>query len=83
MTSKQELRKENEALRNIIKNTFWMARRYAHGRHTYATGMVREAYDTIKRLEIDIGHPDDTLEPPKESDIHGMAFRKDYLDDIK
>jgi hypothetical protein len=36
-------------LKQVIKDTFWMARRYAHGRRTYAPGMVREAYTVLKK----------------------------------
>jgi hypothetical protein len=32
------------------RDLLWMARRYAHGRHTYAPGIVRDA---VKRLGCD------------------------------
>lgn len=41
------LERENYALKRIVDLTFWMARRYASGRHTYAPGMVRDAWDII------------------------------------
>lgn len=75
------LKQENAALRDIIKNTFWMARRYAHGRNTYAPGMVRDAYKRIKTLSVDIGQPDTTLEAPKPDVLKGFVMREDYLDD--
>jgi len=73
---------KEEALLKIIKDIFWMARRYAHGRHTYAPGMVREAYKYLKRWypDLEIEH-DVTIKPPEEDEIHGMTFRSDYLDD--
>lgn len=41
-------------LESIIRETLWMARRYAHGRSTYAPRMFNEAYDTAKSLGINI-----------------------------
>ena len=78
-----KLQQENETLKRIIKDTFWMARRYAHGRHTYAPSMVREAYNTLHMLFPDIKIENDvTIEAPKDEEIKGMTFRYDYLDDI-
>lgn len=51
-------------------------------RHTYAPSTFREQYNFLKKW-----HPkalpqhDDTIEPPKPGDVHGMSFRTDYLDD--
>ena len=39
---------KTEILKKIIEDTFWMARRYANGRRTYAPMMVREAYNLLK-----------------------------------
>ena len=36
-------------MQRIIEDTFWMARRYADGRHTYAPHMVRDAYKILKK----------------------------------
>lgn len=36
-------------LHRIIEDTFWMARRYADGRRTYAPHMVRDAYKILKK----------------------------------
>lgn len=69
------------SLEAIIRDTFWMARRYAHGRHTYAPGIIRDAYGALKRLGITI-REDSTIEPPSDEEIGGMSFRSDYLDDI-
>ena len=70
---------KEEALLRIIKDLFWMARRYAHGRHTYAPGMVRDAYKFLKRWypDFDFGFYDAVIEPPKA----GRGFREDWLDD--
>ena len=47
-----ELKKENVQLRYIIKEIWWMARRYAHGRSTYAVEEFNEAIRLAQRLEI-------------------------------
>lgn len=36
-------------MQRIIEDTFWMARRYADGRNTYAPHMVRDAYKILKK----------------------------------
>lgn len=71
-----------KALEKIIVDIFWMAKRYAHGRHTYAPGIVREAYYSLKKCGIEIKGDDVVIELPKEGEIKGMTFRSDYLDDI-
>ena len=77
MTKDQKI----ENLTRIIQNTFWMARRYAHGRHTYAPGIVRKSYYDLKNIGIEI-KTDDTIKPPKDNEIGSFVFRDDYLDDI-
>lgn len=69
--------------RKIIEDILWMAIRYAHGRHTYAPGMVREAVEKMKKLYPDFRLRNDvTICPPSEKDMGGMIFRTDYLDDL-
>ena len=68
-------------LEKIIQDTFWMARRYAHGRHTYSPTVVREAFKQLKDLGIKIPK-DITIDTPTPDEINGMSFRSDYLDDI-
>ena len=74
---------KNEAsLKVIIDDILWMAARYAHGRHTYAPGMIREVVETMQRI-----YPgwqpsiDKTIEAPEEKP-KGMVFETDYLHDI-
>lgn len=38
----------------IIKETLWMARRYAHKRNTFAPATVNECIDLAKKLGIKI-----------------------------
>ena len=80
MKTKKQLEEENKLLRAAFQNLFWMARRYAHGRHTYAPGMVREAYQWAKELGIAIQH-DHVIKPPEPSEYRGTSFRSDWLDD--
>lgn len=80
MKTKLELKRENENMRQIIKDIFWMSRRYAHGRHTYAPSIIRDAYKHITAMGIEITH-DITLKPPEPDEVGGMSFRGDWLDD--
>lgn len=41
-------------LEQIIKDTFWMARRYANGRQTYATWVINQSLDKLAELGIQI-----------------------------
>jgi hypothetical protein len=43
-----------KTLAYIVKETLWMARRYADGRRTYAPTMVNEAIVLAKKCGIDI-----------------------------
>ena len=49
-----------DALIGIIHNTFWMARRYANGRQTYAPNIINDCLEKLHTLGIDID-PDETL----------------------
>lgn len=44
-----------QALEYIVKETLWMARRYAHNRRTYAPSIVNECVDIAnKQLNLNI-----------------------------
>jgi len=49
-----------EKLERIIRDTFWMARRYANQRHTYAPTVINDALKQLTLLGIGV-HPDNTL----------------------
>lgn len=74
---------EKELLRNCFEDTIWMAIRYAHGRHTYAPSMVRNAIKTFQKV-FPYWEPknDITIKPPDEERVKGFVFRSDYLDDL-
>jgi hypothetical protein len=46
------LKKENEELKEIIKDTLWMALRYADGRSTYAPRMFNMAVHKLDALGL-------------------------------
>ena len=53
-----DLKRENEALRHIIYEISWMARRYAHGRATYAPDMYNRAITAAVRLNVKLNEGD-------------------------
>jgi hypothetical protein len=79
MTDKEKIQK----LRNCFTETIWMAIRYAHGRHTYAPGMVRDAISEFKEIFPEWEPKEDiVISPPKEEEIGGFSFKGDYLHDL-
>lgn len=68
-------------LKKVIKDIFWMARRYAHGRHTYAPSIVRDAWKKCVELGMHF-EKDLTIEPPADFKEGAIFLRADYLDDI-
>lgn len=71
------------SLKNIVNDLLWMAARYAHGRHSYAPGMVRTAIKDMKLLFPDWEPREDVvIEAPSADQVGGISFRSDYLDDI-
>jgi len=75
---------KEKILYDIIKRIFWMSARYAHGRPTYAPGIVRECYWKLRSLYPDFRLNDKTLEPPTEKDLKKrLVLRSDYLDDLE
>lgn len=60
------------ALEGIIRDTLWMARRYAHGRHSYAVGM----YNAAARAALNLGIAG------KESDGSVFAIDGGLLDGV-
>lgn len=79
MDDKQKI----EALRKCFEDVIWMAIRYAHGRHTYAPYMVRDAISKFREIFPDWEIMEDkTLASPEEGDIGGFVFNGDYLNDL-
>ena len=79
MTDKQKI----ETLKRCFDDTIWMAIRYAHGRHTYAPSMVRDAVNNFKKVFPDWKLKEDkVIESPDKGTINGFSLRSDYLDDL-
>lgn len=79
MTNKEKIAK----LKQAFDDTIWMAIRYAHGRHTYAPGMVRDAITGFKEVFPDWKPREDiTIHPPEKDILQGIIIRSDYLDDL-
>ena len=74
---------ENELeLYRLVNDILWMAIRYAHGRHTYAPGIIRRSVKTMHRLYPNWNlKKDATILPPTEKET-GMILKEDYLDDL-
>lgn len=70
-----------ESLLSIVRESMYWARRYCHGRNTYAPGSYRNMYLRLKEIYPDcLPKHDDTLEPPKGG-LKGMDLEGDYLND--
>jgi len=75
---------KEEKLKQIVNDLLWMAARYAHGRNTYAPGIIRETVSTMREMYPDWKPKEDkTLEPVNKQAVQqGFAVKEDYLDDI-
>ncbi len=70
---------EEEILRRIIKETFWMARRYAHSRQTGSPSTVRECYRLLEKYFPELLPDDDIV--IEANKFEGSGMREDYLND--
>lgn len=59
--TKKQLEDENRILRKICQDLHWMARRYADGRNTYATGLVNYAVRSLLNMGIKLNDTDDII----------------------
>jgi hypothetical protein len=76
-------KKKEQQLKKCFEDTIWMAIRYAHGRSTYAPGMVRDAVKLYQSIYPDFKLKQDvTIEAPDKEDLNGMSFESDYLHDL-
>lgn len=55
------LEQENETLRRIISEIWWMARRYADGRQSYAASMFNDNIKLAKSLGVVLRESDGTI----------------------
>ena len=75
---------KNEDFKEIIDEVLWMARRYAHGRHTYAPSIIRDVVKKMKKMFPDWElRKDITIEAPTKEELnHKWVLKSDYLHDI-
>ena len=74
---------ELDELCKAFDEILWMAVRYAHGRHTYAPSMVRDACKVRAKFGKFELRPDHTLiERPPIKERWGMDLDSDYLFDL-
>jgi hypothetical protein len=80
MSDKEKIR----ILQKCFEETIWMSIRYAHGRHTYAPSIVRDAIRDYKGLFPDFKlKPDVTVKKPDASILKaGFVLEGDYLNDL-
>jgi uncharacterized protein (DUF1330 family) len=79
----KNLKSREMILYNIIDDILPLAIRYAHGRHTYAPSMIRDAVNNFKKVFPDWKLKEDrVIESPDEGTINGFSLRSDYLDDL-
>ena len=55
--TKEQLKAENEALRVIVADVHWMARRYADGRSSYAPGMFNSRVKELLGMGVELCKP--------------------------
>jgi hypothetical protein len=80
MTDKEKI----EVLKKCFTDTIWMSIRYAHGRHTYAPAMVRDAINSFKAIFPDWKPREDRTIKPNEWDATSdiLSLPEDYLNDL-
>ena len=79
MTDKEKI----QILKRCFDDTIWMSIRYAHGRHTYSPGMVRDAVNSFKEVFPDWRLKEDrTITPPDETPGSAFSLPGDYLNDL-
>jgi hypothetical protein len=73
----KQIEEENQALRYIIAQTLWMARRYADNRSSYAVGMLNDAVHELDRAGLSHLFTGDPAEDYKRFADDGMFGRYD------
>lgn len=77
MKDKEKIAKLHKCFDDVV----WMAIRYAHGRHTYAPGMVRDAIASFQEVFPEWKPKEDcTITLPDETSR--LALAGDYLHDL-
>lgn len=77
MSRIRKIEEENQALKYIVEQTLWMARRYADGRMTYAVSMFNDAVHELDRAGLSHLFTGDPAENHKRFADDGMFGRYD------
>jgi hypothetical protein len=77
MSRIRKIEEENQALKYIVEQTLWMARRYADGRMTYAVSMFNDAVHELDRAGLSHLFTGDPAENYKRFADDGMFGRYD------
>jgi hypothetical protein len=81
---KIDYKKRSEELEKIILDIYWMARRYAHGRQTYAVSQYNEAINKAIELGVDIKpDPIDNLIEAKDRMFDKKWFESQTIENTK
>ena len=76
---KKELEKRCKTLEGIIQDIWWMSRRYAHGRQSYAVGMYNDAIQTALDLGMKFKPDNDGLIKAKDRGLDRDWFEKNSI----
>lgn len=60
-------------LEGIIRDTLWMARRYAHGRRSYAVGQYNDAARLARSLGVELNNSDGSIFAVDATRFDGMS----------
>jgi hypothetical protein len=77
MSRIRKIEEENQALKYIVEQTLWMARRYADGRMTYAVSMFNDAVHELDRAGLSHLFTGDPAENYKRFADDGMFGKYD------
>lgn len=73
----KQVEHENEVLKDIVKNTLWMARRYADNRSSYAPAVFNFAVHDLDALGLAHLHAGDPADNGKRFADDGMFGKYD------
>lgn len=73
----KQIEEENQALKYIVAQTLWMARRYADGRSSYAVGMLNDAVHELDKAGLAHLFTGDPAEDHKRFADDGMFGKYD------
>ncbi len=82
--TKKDLEKRCEDLEKIIKDIWWMSRRYAHGRQSYAVSQYNDAIKKAQELGMTFNpDPVDGIIEAKDSQFDREWFKARELNSVK